>query len=206
MLAGAFAKKGARALPMAATSTGSPPIHLADPAGAVQAFGPWGHYLRRTSTKNIPRKESTRGHGTRRRLPEANPVSAEARGKAREFIRRATAEDDLRFALLTGFSRNIQQRMDRHPGSRIRSDKLKDIIHRWEVGSHQFRLRFEVEWKGKFSAIEITASGNAALSGVTDWVADATELVLMINTAALKVIGEALTSLTSGRSASRSTQ
>ena len=30
-------------------------------------------------------------------LPEASPVSAEARGKAREFIRRATAEDDLRF-------------------------------------------------------------------------------------------------------------
>ncbi len=120
-------------------------------------------------------------------LPEVNPVSAEARGKAREFIRRASTEDDLRFVLLSGFWRDIQQRMGRHPGSRIRSDMLKDIIHRWEVGPHQFRLRFEVEWKGKnLSAIEITASGSAMLSGAPDWVTDGTELNLMINTAALK--------------------
>jgi hypothetical protein len=120
-------------------------------------------------------------------LHEINPVSAEARGKAREFIRRASAEDDLRFALLRGFWRDIQQRMDRHPGSRIRSDKLKDIIHRWKLGPHQFRLRFEVEWKGKnLSVIEITASGSAMLSGAPDWMTEATELNLMINTAALK--------------------
>jgi hypothetical protein len=120
-------------------------------------------------------------------LPESSPVSAEARGKAREFIRRASAEDSLRFGLLNGFWRDIQQRVDRHPGSRIRPDKLKDIIHRWQVGPRQFRLRFEVEWKGKnLSAIEITASGSAMLSGAPDWGADATELNLMINTAALK--------------------
>jgi hypothetical protein len=109
-------------------------------------------------------------------LPEASPVSAEARGKARDVIRRASAEDDLRFGLLSGFWRDIQQRTDHHPGSRIRSDKLKDIIHRWEVGPRRFSLRFEVEWKGKnLSAIEITSSGSATLSGVLGWVTDATE-------------------------------
>jgi hypothetical protein len=89
--------------------------------------------------------------------------------------------------LLRGFWRDIQQRLERRPGSGIRSDKLKDIIHCWEGGPRHFRLRFEVEWKGKnLSAIEITASGSAMLSGAPDWVTDATELELMINMAALK--------------------
>ena len=79
--------------------------------------------------------------------------------------------------------------MDRHPGSWIRPDKLKDIIHRWQVGAPQCRLRFEVEWKGKnLSATEITASGSAMLFvfGAPDWATNATALSLMINTAALK--------------------
>jgi len=50
---------------------------------------------------------------------EIVPVSAEARGKAREFIRRALAEDDLRLALINGFLRDIGQRKDRHPGRRL---------------------------------------------------------------------------------------
>jgi hypothetical protein len=41
--------------------------------------------------------------------PETIPVSTEARGKARDFIRRASAEDDLRFTLLNGLWREIQQ-------------------------------------------------------------------------------------------------
>ena len=77
--------------------------------------------------------------------------------------------------------------MDRHPGSWIRPEKLKDIIHRWQVGAPQCRLRFEVEWKGKnLSATEITASGSAMLFGAPDWATNATALNLMINTAALK--------------------
>jgi hypothetical protein len=77
--------------------------------------------------------------------------------------------------------------VDRHPGSWIRPDKLKDIIHRWQVGAPQCRLRFEVEWKGKnLSATEITASGSAMLFGAPDWATNATALSLMINTAALK--------------------
>ena len=96
--------------------------------------------------------------------------------------------------------------MDRHPGSRIRSDKLKDIIHRWEVGPHQFRLRFEVEWKGKSLGDRDHGIGQRRTLRRTDWVADATELNLMINTAALKVDRRGADSLTSGRSASRSTQ
>jgi hypothetical protein len=45
-------------------------------------------------------------------VPETNPFGVEARGRARDFIRRTTAEDDLRFVLLCG----IQQRLDRRPG------------------------------------------------------------------------------------------
>ena len=119
-------------------------------------------------------------------MSETNPVSAEARGKAREFIRRAHAEDDLRFALLSDFHRDIQRRIDRRPGRRLRPDMLDDILRRWEAGPREFRLRFEVEWKGKnLWAIEITASGSSTFT-TPDWPADATELNLMVNTAALK--------------------
>lgn len=53
-------------------------------------------------------------------------VSPEARGKARDFIRRANVEDDLRFTLLNGFWRGIQRRKDHRPGRRIRPDILED--------------------------------------------------------------------------------
>jgi hypothetical protein len=126
-------------------------------------------------------------------LAETNPVSAEARGKAREFIRRANVEDDLRFALLSGFWRSIQQRKDRQSGRRVRPDILEDIVRRWEAGPRQFRLRFEVERKGKnLSVIEIAASGNGTLRGVPAWAADAIELNLLINTAALSVMRDSV--------------
>jgi hypothetical protein len=80
---------------------------------------------------------------------ETVPVSTEARGKAREFIRRAYAEDEVRVALLRSFIRDIQQRRDRRPGRRLRPDMLQDILRRWEAGPRAFRLRFEVEWKGR---------------------------------------------------------
>src|SRR5215471_9124305 len=115
-------------------------------------------------------------------MSETNPVSAEARGKAREFIRRANAEDDLRFALLSGFHRNIQQRIDRRPGRRLRPDMLEHILRRWASGPREFRLRFEVEWKGKnLSAIEVAASGSSTFTA-PDWPADTAERNLLINT------------------------
>jgi hypothetical protein len=78
------------------------------------------------------------------------------------------------------------QRKDRHPSRRLRLEMLKDILRRWEAGPREFRLRFEVEWKGKnLSAIEIVASGGTITPA--DWAADTAELNLVINTAALKV-------------------
>jgi hypothetical protein len=119
-------------------------------------------------------------------LPAPPPVSAEARGKAREFIRRACVEDHLRVALLRGFLRDIQQRQNRRPGRRLRPDMLEDILRRWEAGPRGFRLRFGVGWKGRnLSAIEVLISGGTV--SVSDWATDAAELNLMINTTALKV-------------------
>jgi hypothetical protein len=78
--------------------------------------------------------------------------------------------------------------MSRRPGRRVRPDLLEDIIRRWQAGPHQYRLRFEVEWKGKnLSAIEIAASGSGTLSGAPEWADEASELNLMINAAALLV-------------------
>jgi hypothetical protein len=42
---------------------------------------------------------------------DTTPVIAEARGKARNFIRHASAEDDLRFSLLNGLRQEVQQRI-----------------------------------------------------------------------------------------------
>jgi hypothetical protein len=37
---------------------------------------------------------------------------------------------------------------------------LQDVLRRWEAGPREFRLRFEVEWKGRnLSAIEVLISG-----------------------------------------------
>ena len=136
---------------------------------------------------------------------EIAPVSAEARGKARDFIRRACVEDHLRVALLRGFRRDIQQRMDRRPGRRLRPDLLQDILRRWEAGPREFRLRFEVEWKGRnLSAIEVLVSSGTV--SASDWATDAAELNLMINTTALKADRQITTSPKRGPSASRSTQ
>jgi hypothetical protein len=53
------------------------------------------------------------------------------------------------------FRRDIQQRIDRRPGRRLRPE-LQDIFRRWEAGPHEFRSRFEVEWQGKnLSAIDV---------------------------------------------------
>jgi hypothetical protein len=117
---------------------------------------------------------------------EVVPVSAEARGKAREFIQRACVEDHRRLGLIKGFLRDIDQRRARHPGRRLRPDMLQDILRRWEAGPCEFRLRFEVEWKGRnFSVIEVAASGGTVTAA--GWAADAAELNLIVNTAALKV-------------------
>jgi hypothetical protein len=117
---------------------------------------------------------------------ETVPVSTEDRGKAREFIRRAYAEDEVRVAMLRGFGRDMQQHQDRRPGKRrLRRDMLQDIVRRWEAGPREFRLRFEVEWKGRnLSAIEVLISGGTVYS--SDWTTDAAELNLMINVTALK--------------------
>jgi hypothetical protein len=87
--------------------------------------------------------------------------------------------------ILRGFGLDIQQRKDRRPGRRIRRDMLQDMLRRWEAGPREFRLRFEVEWKGRnLSAIEVLISGGTVFS--SDWATDAAELNLMINVTALK--------------------
>jgi hypothetical protein len=53
---------------------------------------------------------------------EVVPVSAEAPGKARGFIRRALTEDNLRLALINGFLQDIGQRKGRRPSRRLRPE------------------------------------------------------------------------------------
>ena len=63
---------------------------------------------------------------------------------------------------------------------------LQDVLRRWDAGPREFRLRFEVEWKGRnLSAIEVLISGGTV--SASDWALDAAELNLVINTTALKV-------------------
>jgi hypothetical protein len=76
------------------------------------------------------------------------PISAEARGLARDFCRRVGHEARLMNEQAIGAP--LRRRMARYPGRRPRDHMLRDLERDWRDAKPQhFRLEFQAEWRGK---------------------------------------------------------
>jgi hypothetical protein len=76
------------------------------------------------------------------------PVSAEARGLARDFCRRVGAEARLINEQAIGAP--LRRRLARYPDRRPRLDLLRDLERDWRDANPQhFRLEFDAVWRGR---------------------------------------------------------
>lgn len=76
------------------------------------------------------------------------PISAEARGLARDFCRRVGQE--ARRLNEQSIAAPLRRRMARYPDRRPRDGMLRDLERQWRnVQPQQFRLHFHCTWRGK---------------------------------------------------------
>jgi hypothetical protein len=80
------------------------------------------------------------------------PISAEARGLARDFCRRVG--DESRLMNQQGIGGPLRSRMARYPNRRPRDSMLRDLERDWRAACPQsFRLDFHSSWRGKSFAV-----------------------------------------------------
>jgi hypothetical protein len=76
------------------------------------------------------------------------PISAEARGLARDFCRRVSRE--ARSINEQTIGAPLRRRIARHPDRRPRDGLVRDLERRWrEAEPQQFRLEFSSSWRGR---------------------------------------------------------
>jgi hypothetical protein len=79
---------------------------------------------------------------------QRTPISAEARGLARDFCRRVGQE--ARRLNEQSIGAPLRRRMARYPDRRPRDDMLRDLERQWrDAQPQQFRLHFHCAWQGK---------------------------------------------------------
>jgi hypothetical protein len=80
-------------------------------------------------------------------------ISTEAVGRARDFIRRVTAEDQQFLRQYPALLRPVKERHARYPGRKLRPDMLAEMGRRWR---YQMPAKFRIS----YTAHTATAKGN----------------------------------------------